>query len=137
MAYVFVDRVLECEPRRRVVALKALAFNEEFFKDHFPGMPVLPGAMILEGFVQAVRHALGAAADGHDDWVLHAVEQMRFNRFATPGDLLRLEAQFDREEQGVVWFRGRATVGEEGVCRLRFAVREKDAPALDAGAGSA
>ncbi len=49
--YVFVDRVDECEPGERVVAVKALALNEEFFRDHFPGMPVLPGAMILEGFV--------------------------------------------------------------------------------------
>ena len=59
MAYVFVDRILECEPGARVVAIKALAFNEELFKDHFPGMPVLPGAMILEGFVQAAQHLAG------------------------------------------------------------------------------
>jgi 3-hydroxyacyl-[acyl-carrier-protein] dehydratase len=137
MAYVFVDRVLECEPRRRVVAVKALAFNEELFKDHFPGMPVLPGAMILEGFVQAARHALGAAADGHGEWVLHAVENMRFNRFATPGDLLRLEADFDGEESGTVWFRGRAKVDDQGICRVRFALREKDAAELDAGTVSA
>ena len=65
--YVFVDRIVENQPGQRVVALKALAFNEEFFRDHFPGMPVLPGAMILEGFVQAARQCRR-----------HAVQSIRF-----------------------------------------------------------
>jgi 3-hydroxyacyl-[acyl-carrier-protein] dehydratase len=122
MAYVFVDKILECEPGRRVVAVKALAFNEEFFRDHFPGMPVLPGAMILEGFVQAARHCL---AGEHDRWVLHAVENMRFNRFATPGEVVHLEADRDGEDDEAVWFKGRAEVEGRGVCRLRFAVRKQ------------
>lgn len=126
MAYVFVDKILECEPGRRVAAVKALAFNEEFFRDHFPGMPVLPGAMVLEGFVQAARHCLAAREGGHDRWVLHAVENMRFNRFATPGEVVRLEADFDGEEDGAAWFKGRARVDDRGVCRLRFAVRSTD-----------
>ncbi|MHC4971114.1 MAG: 3-hydroxyacyl-ACP dehydratase FabZ family protein [Planctomycetota bacterium] len=126
MAYVFVDKILECEPGQRVVAVKALAFNEEFFRDHFPGMPVLPGAMVLEGFVQAARHCL-AAGEGKDDrWVLQAVENMRFNRFATPGEVVQLEANLDGEEDGAVWFKGRAKVDGQGVCRLRFAVRERN-----------
>jgi 3-hydroxyacyl-[acyl-carrier-protein] dehydratase len=124
MAYVFVDKILECEPGRRVVAVKALAFNEEFFRDHFPGMPVLPGAMILEGFVQAARHCLAEEGAG-DRWVLHAVENMRFNRFATPGEVVHLEADRDGEEGGAVWFKGRAKVEGRGVCRLRFAVRKQ------------
>ncbi len=135
MAFVFIDRVLECEAGERVVALKALAFNEEFFRDHFPGMPVLPGAMILEGFVQAARHCLGAQPKGDDRWVLAEVAQMRFNRFVVPGEVVRLEAERDRgerEEEGTVWFRGRAYVGEEGVGRLRFAVRSRAAAGVDA-----
>ena len=127
MAFVFIDRVLECEAGERIVALKALAFNEEFFRDHFPGMPVLPGAMILEGFVQAARHCLAAVAGGNDHWVLSEVAQMRFNRFAVPGEVVRLEAERDREEDGAIWFKGRAYAGEEGVGRLRFAVRPRSA----------
>ena len=118
MAFVFIDRILDCEPGERVVAAKGLAMNEEFFMDHFPGMPVLPGAMILEGFVQAVRHCLGGG-----DWILHAVKQMRFNRFASPGEVLRLEAECAGEEDGATWFKGRASVDGDGVCRLKFAVR--------------
>jgi 3-hydroxymyristoyl/3-hydroxydecanoyl-(acyl carrier protein) dehydratase len=135
MGFVFIDRVVECEAGRRIVALKALAFNEEFFRDHFPGMPVLPGAMLLEGFVQAARRCLASAPGGDDRWTLAEVAQMRFNRFAVPGEVVRLEAEREREEGGAVWFKGRAQVGEEGVCRLRFALR-RDA-AVDGAPGRA
>ena len=124
--YVFVDRILENQPGERVVAIKALAYNEEFFRDHFPGMPVLPGAMSLEGFVQAARHCLAARDGGHDRWTLDEVAGMRFNRFAVPGEVLRLEADFDREEDGAVWFKGKASVDDAGVGRLRFALKEYD-----------
>lgn len=131
MAFVFIDRVLECEPGERVVAVKALAFNEEFFRDHFPGMPVLPGSMILEGFVQAARHCLAAKPNGDGLWVLAEIAQMRFNRFAVPGEVVRLEAEREKEEGDTVWFRGRAYVGDENVGRLRFAVRPRAAAGVD------
>lgn len=122
MGYTFIDKVLECEAGTRVVAVKALAMNEEFFRDHFPGMPVLPGAMILEGFVQAAARCLGEG-----EWVLSAVENMRFNRFATPGELLRLEVERDGDgEAGAVWFKGRAKVEDQGVGRARFSVRRAE-----------
>jgi 3-hydroxyacyl-[acyl-carrier-protein] dehydratase len=124
MAFVFIDRVLECEPGERIVALKALAFNEEYFRDHFPGMPVLPGAMILEGFIQAARRCLSGQS-GEGTWLLVEVAQMRFNRFVVPGEVLRLEAERDGGEGGTVWFRGHAYVGEEAVGRLRFAVQRR------------
>jgi len=118
----FLDRIVECEPGIRVVALKALAYNEEFFADHFPGMPVAPGAMILEGLVQAGRHCVSAVGDT-GNWALWRVKGMRFNRFATPGDVLRLEAERDKEEDGAIWFKGKVEADGEPVGRMRFALR--------------
>ncbi len=125
-AFVFLDRVLDCEPGIRITGLKALAYNEDYFRDHFPGKPVLPGAMILEGFVQAARHCLAATDGGHDHWTLQEVVGMRFNRFAVPGEVLKLEAEFEKSEDGTLWFKGKASVDGDGVCRLRFAVTEYD-----------
>ena len=51
---------------------------------------------------------------------------MRFNRFAAPGEVLRLEADLDKEEDGVIWFKGKASVDGTGVCRLRFALKAHD-----------
>jgi len=134
MAYFFVDRILECEPGRSVRALKALALNEEFFRDHFPGMPVLPGAMILEGFVQAARRCLAAAPGGHDRWEVRSVGRMRFNRFAEPGDVVEFEVDRDEgpgdggEETELIWFSARALIDGQGVCRVRFGLRELPSP---------
>lgn len=125
-AFVFLDRVLDCDPGNRISGLKALAFNEDYFRDHFPGKPVLPGAMVLEGFVQAARHCLSAVDGGHDRWTLAEVVGMRFNRFAVPGEVLKLEAEFEKSEDGTLWFKGKASVEGKGVCRLRFAVNEYD-----------
>ncbi len=141
MSYVFLDRVIDCEPGVRIAAIKALALNEDFFRDHFPGMPVLPGAMVLEGFVQAARRCL-AEADDKGPWVLHEVRGMSFNRFATPGEVVRLEIEREADRTGaqvldrsdgndrdtvkdgdVRRFKGSARVGDERVCRTRFAVR--------------
>jgi len=124
--FVFLDRVLECEPGARIAATKALSYNEEYFRDHFPGKPVLPGAMILEGFVQAARFCLSEKEGGHDRWTLQEVGGMRFNRFAVPGEVLKLEAEFEKGENGALWFKGKASVDETGVCRLRFALIEHD-----------
>jgi 3-hydroxyacyl-[acyl-carrier-protein] dehydratase len=50
---LMIDRVLECEPGKRIVALKNVSINEPFFQGHFPGMPILPGVLILEAMAQA------------------------------------------------------------------------------------
>jgi 3-hydroxyacyl-[acyl-carrier-protein] dehydratase len=134
MAFVFLDRVLECDPGQSVVALKALAYNEEHFRDHFPGMPVMPGAMIVEGLTQAARHCLAAAPEGSERWALVEVAQARFLRLALPGEILRLEAKRDRADGDAVWFRGKASVGEETACSLRFAMRPLPASGFDVGA---
>ncbi len=125
MAYDFVDRILECVPGESVAALKAFALNEEFFQDHFPGKPVVPGAMILEGMIQAARRCLAALPGGHDQWTLHEVENLRFSRFVVPGDTMRLEAAKDGEAEGRPWFRAQAFIGEETVCRVRFGLRSR------------
>jgi len=134
MAYSFVDRILECEPGRSVRAIKALALNEEFFRDHFPGMPVLPGAMLLEGFVQAARRCLVAIPGGHDRWEVRSVGRMRFNRFAEPGDVVEFDVVREEEpadageEQGLAWFSGRARIDGQGICRVRFGLQELPSP---------
>ena len=128
MAYSFVDRVVECRPAESVSAIKALSLNEEFFRDHFPGMPVLPGAMILEGFVQAARHCLASAPGGHALWELAAIGRMKFNRFAVPGDVVQLNATRDKDEGELLWFAGRAAIEGQVICQVRFALREVSSP---------
>ena len=65
---LMIDRVLECEPGKRIVALKNVSVNEPFFQGHFPGVPIMPGVLILEAMAQAAGvlafSTQGQQADG-------------------------------------------------------------------------
>lgn len=85
--YAFVDDVLLHEPER-VVTRHRLDQSDPFFRDHFPGRPVLPGVLATEALVQASRILLGGHAEGAERWVLGSARAVRFSRFLTPGQWL-------------------------------------------------
>jgi 3-hydroxyacyl-[acyl-carrier-protein] dehydratase len=94
---LLIDRVLECEPGKRIVALKNVSINEPFFQGHFPGMPILPGVLILEAMAQAAGllafSTLGLQADGQSLYYFAGIDKARFKRPVKPGDQLRIEVQ--------------------------------------------
>ncbi|MCB1054096.1 MAG: 3-hydroxyacyl-ACP dehydratase FabZ [Acidobacteria bacterium] len=91
--FLLVDRVLEMEPEKRIVALKNVTVNEEFFVGHFPGHPVMPGVLIIEGMAQAAGLLLLANREERDQKLLYfmGIDRARFRRPVTPGDQLRYE----------------------------------------------
>jgi 3-hydroxyacyl-[acyl-carrier-protein] dehydratase len=94
---LLIDRVLECEPGKRIVALKNVSINEPFFPGHFPGVPILPGVLILEAMAQAAGllafSTLGLQADGQSLYYFAGIDRARFKRPVKPGDQLRIEVQ--------------------------------------------
>jgi 3-hydroxyacyl-[acyl-carrier-protein] dehydratase len=114
---LLVDRVLEVEPGRRLLALKNVTINEPFFVGHFPQRPVMPGVLILEALAQAAAIlALDSAGVQLDDKTLvyfAAIDNARFKRPVEPGDQLLLEVTLLKLRQGVQRFAGRARVGDE------------------------
>ncbi len=129
--FLLVDRVLELDAQAgRIVALKNVTINEEFFVGHLPGSPVMPGVLIVEALAQTAgilvlyklqlpgRVAYFAAADA-----------VRFRRPVTPGDQLRLEARLEWIRGRLVRVQGQATVdgavAAEGV--LTFSLTEESA----------
>ena len=92
---LMIDRVLECEPGKRIVALKNVSINEPFFPGHFPGVPILPGVLILEAMAQAAGllafSTLGMQADGQSLYYFAGIDRARFKRPVKPGDQLRIE----------------------------------------------
>jgi len=88
-----VDAVTEHEPGRRMVAVKNVTVNEDFFQGHFPGSPVMPGVLMIETLAQVATVLLMHDSEGmHGDrGFLRGVDNAKFRRQVTPGDRLRLE----------------------------------------------
>jgi UDP-3-O-[3-hydroxymyristoyl] N-acetylglucosamine deacetylase/3-hydroxyacyl-[acyl-carrier-protein] dehydratase len=105
--FVMVDRILELEPRARVVGIKNVTINEPFFQGHFPGHPVMPGVLIIESMAQAGGMLLMDELRGADDKVVYfmSLDNVKFRRPVVPGDQLRCEVE-------MIQFRGKT-------CRLR------------------
>lgn len=111
---ILVDRVLEIEPPKRIVAIKNVTINEPVFLGHFPHFPVMPGVLIIEALAQAAAIlsfvALGKQADRESVYYFAGIDGARFKRPVVPGDQLRLEAELIREMRGIGKFNARALV---------------------------
>ena len=90
---LMIDRVLECEPGKRILALKNVSANEPYFPGHFPNKPVMPGVLILESMAQAGGLLLLQEIPDRDQKLLYlaSMNDVKFRRPVVPGDQLRVE----------------------------------------------
>jgi UDP-N-acetylglucosamine acyltransferase len=121
---LLVDDIAEHEPGRRIVAVKNVTVNEEFFQGHFPGAPLMPGVLMIESFTQVATLLLP-----HSQVSLRGVENAKFRRQVVPGDRLRLEVSIARRRGDVVRCAAVAAVDGQNVAEaeLILAVHDQDA----------
>lgn len=115
--FLLVDRILEVEKGKRIVGIKNVTFNEEFFQGHFPGNPVMPGVLIVEAMAQVAAIGLLGIIPEHEKKLLYlsAVDRCKFRRPVVPGDQLRIEAEILNLKRRVCKCRAVATVNGQ-VC---------------------
>jgi 3-hydroxymyristoyl/3-hydroxydecanoyl-(acyl carrier protein) dehydratase len=101
MRFIFVDRILTLDPDRTIEILKNVTATEDVFDDHFPGYPILPGALVIETFEQASQLLIGMSHDFARVGRLQRVERAAFRHFVRPGDQLRVRcARVAGDEEG-------------------------------------
>lgn len=115
--FLLVDRVIEVDGDRRLVALKNVSINEPFFEGHFPGSPVMPGVLTIEAMAQAgaILGLLHSKPEDVKDTLIYfmGIDEARFRRPIVPGDQLRIVITVLRRKT-IVWkMRGEVWVGEE------------------------
>jgi 3-hydroxyacyl-[acyl-carrier-protein] dehydratase len=116
--FLLIDRVLEFEPQKRLVAIKNVTMNEPFFQGHFPGYPIMPGVLVVEAMAQAgALIMLSEIGDrGNKLAVFTGIEKAKFRRPITPGDQIRFEVNVLSFRSRAGRIEGRATVEGKLAC---------------------
>ncbi len=130
--FLLVDRVVEIDKGKRILAYKNITTNEEVFNGHFPNSPIFPGVMIIEAMAQAAG-ILGFATTGNtaaDDllYLFAGVDGVRFKRPVIPGDRLMLEAEIVSVKRNIWRFNCTASVDGEHACKADLLCAISKAP---------
>src|SRR5690242_15552372 len=115
---LLIDRVLEIERKKRIVALKNVSINEQFFQGHFPCFPIMPGVLIVEAMAQAGGALLLTEVEDRDHklMVFTGIEKAKFRKPVVPGDTLRIEVKVIVWRTMAVKMEGAAYVGDKLAC---------------------
>ena len=119
--FLLVDRVVEFEKDKRVLAYKNVTCNEPFFTGHFPGHPVMPGVLVIEALAQAggllTQLSRDPGAGDGQTFYLVKVDNAKFSRMVVPGDKLELDVELRRRIRNMAQYVGIARVdGEQVAC---------------------
>ena len=117
--FLLVDRVLDFQVGKYLVAIKNVTINEPFFTGHFPVRAVMPGVLIVEALAQAAAILASKSTDlraNESLFYLGSIDNARFKKIIVPGDQLQLKVEVQKRRTHVWKFTGTATVNGEEAC---------------------
>ena len=135
--FLLIDRIVEFERTKRLVAIKNVTINEPFFEGHFPGYPIMPGVLVVEAMAQAGGIIMMYELEDRQSKlvVFTGIEEAKFRRPVTPGDQLRIEVEVLAFRSRAGRILGRAFVDGKMACEATLTcmvvprAREAKAPA--------
>ncbi len=135
---LLIDRVLSCEPGKKIIALKNVTINEPFFAGHFPHYPVMPGVLIVEALAQAAAilsfRTKNHKADDKTVYYFVGIDKARFKRPVGPGDTLMLEVELKRHARSMWMFNCAARVNDAVVTEAEIMCTFRSIDEIKAGA---
>jgi 3-hydroxyacyl-[acyl-carrier-protein] dehydratase len=133
--FLLIDRVIEIDRRKRIVAIKNVTVNEPHFNGHFPGHPIMPGVLIVEAIAQTGGALLLTELPDRDKklMVFTGIERAKFRKPVVPGDQLRIEVSVLAWRSNAAKMQGRATVDGKLACEATITCQVVDRPAPKAG----
>ena len=130
--FLLVDKIIEFEENKSILAIKNVSFNEPFFNGHFPGYPVMPGVLILEALAQAsgllVFKTPSLCPPNESLYLFVGIDKARFKKPVIPGDQLKLKVEMKKNRQGFAVFDALATVEDEVAASAELMCGFKELP---------
>ncbi|HLV08973.1 MAG TPA: 3-hydroxyacyl-ACP dehydratase FabZ [Halanaerobiales bacterium] len=127
--FLLVDRIEELQAGKRIVGIKNVTINEEFFQGHYPGHPIMPGVLILESMAQVGGFLMMQTLEKPEEKIpfFAGIDKARFRRPVVPGDTLRITAEILKARGKIAKVKAISNVKEElaAEAELMFAMQDK------------
>jgi 3-hydroxyacyl-[acyl-carrier-protein] dehydratase len=120
MKYLLIDRIIKVVCNKELTAVKCVGLTEDYFSEHFPGYPVMPGALQIESIAQAATALIEISCDYKHKAILLMVEKAKFRKIVQPGEQLNIFVEIKLKKTDSVLIEGSITSGDRRVMECRM-----------------